>query len=160
MDTPSPITTPAAVVEDARARILELGELLWSAKPAGDLLAVVRSIESMKSTLEAVELSVVNEIDATKAAGTDQYASAKDFVTAVAGTRRGAGSGQVRLARAVCTDYRDTHTALADGWLSRDKARVIVRTLDRLPVKPSLRAAGEKVLLEEATRLCVEDLET
>jgi hypothetical protein len=113
----------------------------------------------LKSTLEAVELSVVEEIEVTNAAATDQWGSTRDFVTAVAGGRRGHGAGQVRLARSLCTNYTDTHAALAAGWLSRDKARVIARTLDRLPVKPVLRATGEQVLLEHARELGVEELE-
>ncbi len=159
MSTASPTFAPASVVDDARELIADLGDTLWSAKRPEDLLQVVRSIETLKSTLEAVELSVVDEIDATDAATVDQWASARDFVTAVAGAKPSYGATQVRLAHAVCKDYLDTHAALADGWLSREKARVIVRVLDRLPVKPALRATGEEAMLEAARELDVVELE-
>ena len=152
-------TTPASVVDEVRQQVAGLLDVLWPAKRPEELLDVVRSIETLKSTLEAVELSVVDEIEATKAAAADEWASTRDFVTAVSGGRPGQGASQVRLARALCTDYVDTHAALADGWLSREKARVVVRVLDRLPVKPSLRATGERCMLENARQLDVADLE-
>lgn len=135
-----------------------LGDVMWAAKRPEDLLEMVRAAETLKSTLEAVELVVINEIDATNAAATDGWGSTRDFVTTVAGGTKGHGPTEVRLAQGLCTDYYNTHAAMAAGWLSRDKARVIVRTLDRLPVKRELRAAGEQAMLEEARKLDHADL--
>ena len=58
----------------------------------------VAEIEALKSTLDAVELGVVRELDATNAVKTAGWASTQDFVTAVAGGHKGTGPATVRLA--------------------------------------------------------------
>ena len=61
----------------------------------------VTEIEALKSTLDALELGVVRELDATSAVKAVGWASTEDFVTAVAGGHKGAGPATVRLAAAV-----------------------------------------------------------
>jgi hypothetical protein len=138
------------VIDSVREEVLGLRDEMWPAKRPGELLETVRSIEALKSSLEAIELSVIAEVAATDAAKAEEWASAKDFITSASGGTKASGPGAVRLARALTTDCTATHDALADGWLSRDQARVIVRTIDALPVKRTLREQAELLLLEAA----------
>ncbi len=149
-DTTFAPSSPVAVVEDARALVAGLGETLWAARTPVDLLAVVTGIEKLRSTMDAVELAVIAEVEATDAAKVDGWASTKDFVTAVAGGHQGAGSAAVTLARAVASDRARTGQALAAGAISRAQAQVIVRTIDELPTRAGLRAAAEEAMLEAA----------
>jgi len=76
-------TSPATIVADARAQLLTLTDTLWATKRPHELLDTVQQIETLKATLEGIELDVIGEIEATKAAPQDGWASTKDFVTAV-----------------------------------------------------------------------------
>ncbi|MGH3333801.1 MAG: DUF222 domain-containing protein [Nocardioidaceae bacterium] len=152
-------TTLAGVVDGARAQVAELAEELWAAKRPEALLEMVRSLEALRSTLDAVELSVIDEIEATDAAKTEQWGSTRDFVTATAGGRKGCGPQAVRLARALASELGATRQGLLDGWLSREQARVIARVVDLLPVKATLRETGEELMLEQARSLDASDLD-
>ncbi len=141
-----PVDVLSAVVDT----VGNLDDLLWAAKPAGELLETVRLLERLRSTLDAVQLHVVAEVDATDAAKSEGWASTKDFVTAVSGGPKGAGRRTVALAKAVTTDRTATGAVLAAGRLSRPQAEVIVAAIDRLPVNAGLRDAAETLLLMDA----------
>src|SRR3954470_5317453 len=136
--TPTPPTTPpvtsAGVVETARDRLTGLTQVLWAARTPVELLATATGLERLRSTLDAVLLQVVAEIDATGAARTEGWSSTADFATAIAGGRKGTGRATLALATALGTDRATTGAALATGTISRTQAQVIVSTLDRLPV--------------------------
>ena len=51
----------------------------------------VAEAESLKSTIDALELDVVHELEATHAVKPVGWASTQDFVTAVAGGHKGSG---------------------------------------------------------------------
>ena len=122
----------------------------WVSAPAEVLLATVRAAERLRSVLDAVELAAVAAIDATDAAKVDGWASAKDFVTAATGGPKGSGRRLVALAHALAGDRCATGDDLAAGAVSRSQAEVVVAAVDRLPVNPGLRAAAERLLLEQA----------
>ncbi|MEO5709436.1 MAG: DUF222 domain-containing protein [Nocardioidaceae bacterium] len=130
----------------------------WGSVPAEVLLAMVRAAERLRSTLDAVELTVIAAIDDTDAAKVDGWASAQDFVTAATGGPRGSGSRLVGLAHALAGDRCATRTALADGLLSREQAVVVVTAVDRLPVNPDLRRSAERLLLDQARSVDATDL--
>jgi hypothetical protein len=54
-----------AVLAQMRTRFAALTETLWAARPAGELMDTVAEIEALKSTLDALELGVVREVEAT-----------------------------------------------------------------------------------------------
>src|SRR3954467_8380048 len=145
-----PPLTPAVVVETARDQLTGLTQVLWAARTPLELLATATGLEKLRSTLDAVLLQVVAEIDATGAARTEGWSSTADFATAIAGGRKGTGRATLALAKALGTDRAITGAALATGTISRTQAQVIVATLDRLPVNPGLRDAAETVLLDDA----------
>jgi hypothetical protein len=151
-------STTSAVVEAAAAQIRELKEQLWAAKSPQELVDTTKAFEQLRSTLDGVEVGVIEQIDATNAAVVDQWGSTRDFVTAVSGSRRGHGAGQVRLAKDLCGDRTATREAMVAGWLSRDKAKVIVRTITLLPSTRDLREQAEALMLELAQTLGFEDL--
>jgi hypothetical protein len=151
-------STPVTVLEGMRAEAAGLVEELWSAKRPGDLLDVVTSIEKLKSTLEAVEHVVIDEIQSTGAAKVDDWASTKDFVTAVSGGTRGSGPRAVRTAKMLTTGCRATLGAMGLGWLSLTKAQIITGTIALLPVDRQVRAEAEETLLELARGLDAHDL--
>jgi hypothetical protein len=148
--TPAPPTSPVAVLHQTRERLAGLLETLWAAKTPAELLATATGLERLRSALDAVQLHVLAEIDATGAARTEGWSSTKDFYTAVSGTRPGTGRSVMALARAVTGRPAGTGAALADGRISRTQAEVIIGCLDRLPVNPRLRAAAEDLLIDEA----------
>jgi hypothetical protein len=143
-----------------RETVADLGEVLWAARPPGELLETVRQMERLRSALDAVQLKVVAEIAATDAVRAEGWGSTKDFLTATTGGRKGAGTATVSLAAAVSTDRVAVGQALAAGRISRAQAQVIVGAVDRLPVNPGLRSAAEALLIEEARTRDASELET
>ncbi len=109
--------------------------------------------------LDSIELDVVRELEAGRGAEKLGWASARDFVTAVAGGHKGAGPAMVRLAQALEQPVlAPVAQAQRDGWLSTAKAHVIARAIDLLPPSRDGRERGVQVLLEEAKRLDATDL--
>ena len=64
----------------------------------------------------------------------------------------------LRTSRALTSDRSATWKALRSGRISWAQAEVIVAALDRLPVKRSLRAEGERRLLREAPKVNATEL--
>ena len=64
-------------------------------------MEAVAEVEALKSTLDALELAMVRELDATGAVKSAGWASTQDYVTSVAGGHKGTGPATVRLAKAV-----------------------------------------------------------
>lgn len=158
MTTAFATSAPGTVVESARAELLGLLDVLWAAKRPDDLTATVAGIEKLRSVIDAVELAVLVEMEATNAAAVEGWASTKDFLTAVSGGHKGAGSAMVRLAKAVAGDRGRVAEELANGRISRAQAQVVVDTVERLPVKDSLRSKAEEWMLEHARTLDATDL--
>ena len=135
---------------------------LWAARPAGELVETVEAVATLRAKLEALELAVAGELDASPAGqaalAEAGWASAKEFLTHTAGGRKGAGPATVRLARQL-----EQHPALADalaaGTVSRVKVQVIATAVEKLPGDPVLRAEAVGFLLGEAGRLSADDLE-
>ena len=134
-------------------------QTLWAARGRDELMDAVAEIEALKSTLDAVELEVVRELDATGAVKPAGWASTQDFVTAVAGGHKGTGPATVRLAAAVEEPLlAPVAAAMGDGWLSVAKAHVIERAIDTLPGDRDLRQRGVTFLLGEAKALDATEL--
>src|SRR3954452_13072758 len=93
----------------------DLAQTLWAARSPAELLATVAAAERLRSVLVAMVLRVVAEIDATHAAATEDWASTKDYLTAVTGGRTGEGRRRLALAKALTSDRAATGTALAAG---------------------------------------------
>ena len=142
-----------------RSSVKAMGETLWAARGREELMDTVAEIEALKSSLDAVELEVVRELDATGAVKPAGWASTQDFVTAVAGGHKGTGPATVRLASAVEGPVlAPVAEALAGGWLSTAKAHVIERAVDTLPGDRDLRQRGVVFLLGEAKALDATEL--
>jgi hypothetical protein len=122
-------------------------------------MEVIAQLEALKSTLDAVELGVVGELDATGAVKQAGWASTQDYLTHTTGGHKGTRPAMVRLATAVTEPaLAPVAQAMADGWLSTAQAQVIERAVDRLPGNPALRARGVQVLLAEAKSLDATEL--
>ena len=152
--TSAPTTVRSTVTAAADA----LAGVAWRDVPDEELVATMVELERVQALLDHARLEVARLLDETDAAAPYGWASAKDFLTAVAGGRKGAGSGLVRLA-ARLEDLPATREAMAQGALSRAKAEVIARNVARLPRVPELRAAAEKSLLAAARDLDATDLD-
>ncbi len=147
------------VLERIRGEVRELAETLWAARETGELMDTVAGIEALKSTLDALELQVVAELEATGAVKAVGWASTQDFLTHTTGGHKGTGPATVRLATAVTEPaLAPVAEAMGDGWLSTTKAHVIERAVDRLPGDRALRARGVQVLLDDAKRLDATEL--
>jgi hypothetical protein len=145
-----PPLLPSLLLEMVSETVSSLDGTLWAATPPAELLATMRSLERLRSILDAVQLQVVHEVDATSAARHEGWASTRDYLTAVTGGTKGTGRRLVTLARALASDRTTTATALGAGRLSRSQAEVIVSVVDQLPVDARLRAAAEQLLVEDA----------
>ncbi len=149
---------PAALAQ-MRGEVRGLAETLWAARDRAELMDTVAEIEAVKSTLDALQLGVVRELEATSAVKAVGWASTQDFLTAIAGGHKGTGPATVRLAAAVDRPLMaPVAEALGDGWLSTAKAQVIERALDALPGDPDLRTRGVQFLLTEAKALDATEL--
>ncbi len=156
--TPGADGVPGALTR-IRADIRDLAQTMWAARRGEELMDTIAEIETLRSTLDALELDVVAEIEATHAVKPIGWASTQDFLTAVTGGHKATGPAIVRLATAIQTPlFAPVGEALADGWLSTPKAQVITRTIEHLPGDPDLRRRGVQVLLDEAKRLDATDL--
>ncbi len=132
-------------------RSADSADTLWAARSGDELMNTVAEIEALKTTLDAIELGAVRELDATNAVKPVGWASTQDFVTAIAGGHKGTGPAVVRLAQAVDQPLMaPVAEGMRDGWLSTAKAQVIERAIDALPSDPDLRSRGVQVLLDEA----------
>ena len=148
-----------SVLDRVRGEVSGLSGTLWAARARGELMDGVAAIEALKSTLDAVELAMVRELDATGAVKPAGWASTQDFVTAVAGGHKGTGPATVRLASAVEGPVlAPVAEAMADGWLSVAKAHVIERAIDTLPGERDVRERGVVFLLGEAKALDATEL--
>ncbi|HET7683726.1 MAG TPA: DUF222 domain-containing protein [Marmoricola sp.] len=147
-----------AQLEAVRRQVLDLTETLWAARPRMELVETVTGIEALKSTLDALELDLVGELEATDGVKVQGWASTKDFCTAVSGGHRGSGPAIVHLADDLQAPvHAPVAAALRDGWLSTAKAQVITRAVDRLPAGTD-RAEAVRLLLDEAKRLDASEL--
>ena len=149
---------PVRVLEAATEAVADLAGTGWGCCPPEVLVSTVRAAERLRSVLDAVELSAIAELDATDAAKVDGWASAQDFVTAVSGGHKGSGRRVVALAHALAGDRAETGVDLAAGSISRTQAEVVVAAVDRMPVRPELRRAAERLLIDQARELDATDL--
>ncbi len=142
-----------------RQQVHELAHTMWAARDRAEVMDTVVEIESLKSTLDALELGVVRELEATQAVKEVGWASTADFLTAVAGGHKGCGQAMVRLATAVDEPLlTPVAEALADGWLSTAKAHVVRHAIDDLPGNVMVRQRGVEVMLTEAKALDATEL--
>jgi hypothetical protein len=154
-----PPSSVVAELADLRGRANALTNTLWAARTPDELMDTFAEAEALKATLDALELGVVRELEATGAVKGAGWASTQDYVTHTAGGHKGTGPAMVRLAAAVAEPVLSpVGSALADGWLSVAKAHVIERAIDRLPGDPEVRARGVQVLLAEAKSLDATEL--
>ncbi len=156
--TPSATGMPATLAR-IRSEVSGLVDTLWTARDRSELMGTVAEIEALKSTLDAVELGAVRELEATEAVKGAGWSSTQDYVTVASGGHKGAGPATVRLATAVTEPLMaPVGEALRDGWLSTAKAQVIERAIDSLPGDPGLRRRGLQVLLDTAKTLDATEL--
>ncbi len=149
---------PGALVQ-MQHEVGELANTLWAARGSDELMDTVVRIESLKSALDALELGVVRELEATNAVKPVGWASTHDFVTAMAGGHKASGSAVLRLAQEVETPLlAPVGEAMGDGWLSTPKAHVITRAIDHLPGSIEVRERGVAFMLAEAKGLDATDL--
>lgn len=152
---------PSAALAQAAGSI-DGAQTLWAARSGAELTAAVEGIAALRAKLDALELAVVAELDASPAGQASLknagWASVKDYVTHTTGGRRGAGPAALRLARRL-EEYPSLAAALAAGTVSRTKVDIIVAAVEKLPADPVLREKATAVLLEEAGRLSADDLE-
>ena len=156
--TAQPPYTPAGMVGEARSVLGGLDEVMWAAKTPAELLAAKVELERLRSQLAAADVQVSMEIEASKAAQTEEWASTPDYLTRVAGGRRGHGSRLLRTARALTGDLQATWLALREGEISPEQAEVITRVVAKLPVNAALRARAEVALLEQAVLVDASEL--
>jgi hypothetical protein len=90
---------PATILADVTDTVGRLGDVLWAARSSEELLEAVRQVERLRSALDAVQLQVVAELDATDAVRAEGWASTQDFLTAVTGAARALAGQRCRWRR-------------------------------------------------------------
>jgi len=81
----APADLPVRVLAVLTDTLQDDDDIDWSSRPAPVQLAMLRSLERLRSVLDLVQLHVVAGIDASDAARTDGWATTKDLVTAGTG---------------------------------------------------------------------------
>ncbi len=148
-----------AVLERLRGEVRELGQTLWAARGRDELMDTVAAVETLKTTLDALELAAVRELDATSR-GQGRRVGLDPGLRHL-GRRRPQRHrpAAVRLSAALETPLlAPVAEALGDGWLSTTKAHVIERAIDTLPGDPDLRARAVTFLLDQAKALDATEL--
>ncbi|QIK66603.1 DUF222 domain-containing protein [Nocardioides sp. HDW12B] len=162
-DGGAPRGGPLAALGRAATAVDEAAATMWAARSGAELVATVEAVAHLRAKLDGLELAVAAELEVSpagqQALKDDGWASARDFLTHAAGGRRRSGPATARLARRV-QGLPSVAEALADGWLSRTQARIVAEAIERLPQDVSLRDRAVALMLDEATRLCADDLET
>ena len=149
--------TPPAITE-ASAGLALLGAFAWDEMPAAELPDVMVELERMRAQLDAARIEVASRLEQSGVVGDLGWASTKDFLTAVSGGRQGAGGGLLRLAAGL-EGLPEVRSALTEGWLSWDKARVISSRVGLLPRVDHLRRAAARSMLAKARELDATDLD-
>ncbi|CAN5161850.1 hypothetical protein BH18ACT9_BH18ACT9_09610 [soil metagenome] len=118
-------------------------------------------LERLRSRLAAAQAQVVVEIEAAEAAKSQGWASTKDYLSATAGARRGAGARMLCTSRALTGQLSATWAALHAGDHSPEHAEVIIKVIEQPPVDPDpRRRAAEEFLIGRAALLDASDLHT
>ncbi|WP_372730131.1 DUF222 domain-containing protein [Nocardioides sp.] len=151
--------SPLGVLGDASAQIRGLTAVLWAAQSSSDLVALIEEIETLRSTVAAVESAVLREVDARQVAKAELgWGSTADWFGHVAGLRRAQATRAVAHARQLHEDRGATLQALSDGSVSPEQAQVVLDGVDALPTSPHLRDRAERLLLTEAGQFNASDL--
>ena len=96
-----------------------LGSVLWAVKSPAELLAANLELERLRSQVASVQAQVAVEIEHAEAAKSEGWASTRDYLTATAGARRGAGGRLLKTARGLTAERQATWLALQGGDLPR-----------------------------------------
>ncbi len=154
-----PHPSPAGVVTEACGQLHCLDETLWAARTDEELVTTVEALQQMRSEVAALEAEALAEIDhrdlAKKQLG---WGSTADWFTHLAGLRRGQGTRAIDHAKQLTTQRPATLARLRAGAISPEQAAVVLDALDHLPSGAGVRAEGETLMLDEATRLNATDL--
>ena len=134
-------------------------ETLWSARSDDELIAIVGQVQQLVAAAAAVEAGAIAEADARDLAKQQlAYGSTGDWVTHLAGLRRGEGKRRVSPRTALCGPLSRTREALVAGTCSPDQADVIVSAVEDLPPGDWTRRRGEKLMLRHAQSLDATEL--
>ena len=145
------------VVDPARTRPV------W-AMTEGELRYVLTELATATAQLECVRLQVLAEADRTGATGAGASASAAEWVAHETRQRRIHARSDLKLAQALESHSR-VACGMAAGAVNPDQARVIVRSIDRLPtdgefaVDPEQRVSAEALLVGLARTHDAKELE-
>ncbi len=156
----TPAATPAGVVAALVDRLRsELGQVLWTAQTDEALIGVVEGLQTLVSVAAGVEAGAVVEADARDLPRQRlAYGSTGDWLTHLAGLRKGEGKRRLVRAEALCGPLGRTRDALLAGTVSPGQADLIVTAVDDLPAQDWTRRRGEKLMLRYATSLDATDL--
>ena len=145
------------LVDPARTRPV------W-AMTEGELRYVLTELATATAQLESVRLQVLAEADRTGATGAEASATAAEWVAHETRQRRAHARSDLNLAQSL-ESYSHVGRGMAAGVVNPDQARVIVRSIDRLPtsgdfaVEDSQRANAEEHLVALARTHDAKELE-
>ncbi|ROR93060.1 HNH endonuclease signature motif containing protein [Nocardioides aurantiacus] len=136
---------------------------VW-AMEAAEQRQVLTDLATATAQLEALRLQVLAEADRSGATGAEASASAAEWVAHHTRQRRVHARSDLKFAHAL-EHHTATSTAMATGVVNPDQARVIVRSVDRLPicgefaVDDEQRTAAEQHLVALARHHDAKELE-
>ncbi|GAA2143729.1 HNH endonuclease signature motif containing protein [Nocardioides koreensis] len=152
-------TTPAGMLSAANGLVGNLDEALWAAKTSEELVEAVAEAETLRAHLAGLEASMLAEIEARTIPKQElAWSSTAGWFTHLAGMKRGQGHRTVEQAPLLVGERTATHAALLAGRVSPEQAAIIVAAVEKLPLNPAVRAEGEQLLLEAASRLTATEL--
>ncbi len=121
---PAPTAGPVVVLADVVAAVRDLAQVLWSAGRTTSWSRSSGLVQQATSALAAVEAGAVVEADTRNLAqDTLGYGSTGDWVTHLAGLRKGEGKRRVRHAHALCGPLTRTRRGIGGGTSPRPRPR-------------------------------------
>jgi hypothetical protein len=155
----TPAGSPTRVLADALEMVRGLDETLWPARSDDELVDTVGLVAQLTAALTTVEAGALVEVDARDLPRQRlAYGSTGDWLTHLAGLRKGEGKRRVARAHALMGPLTRTRWALVAGSVSPEQADLIVAAVADLPPGEWTRRRGERFLVREAAHLDATEL--
>ncbi|GAA5147605.1 HNH endonuclease signature motif containing protein [Nocardioides marinquilinus] len=143
--------TPLQHLAVLESEVAGLTDTDWSTCSPSELVETGAVLARLVTRAQAAQVVNAEQLQATDAAAAEGWASVKDFLTHLAGGRKGHGGGLLRLAEQT-RDLPAVRTAMLAGEISTAQARVIAARTATLPRVESLRHDAAAAMLAQVSQ--------
>jgi hypothetical protein len=160
-DLDHPVLTALDAVVDAVSPVNGPRAVDWLRFTDKERLTVMRRILETRASFDALVAQAIGSLDRDGVTEREGCVRTANWLRSTNHLSLGAARVEVAAGRALTGRFTATAQALADGDISAEQARAIVRTLDELPPELSDEQvhAGEATILDHAATLGPKELE-